>query len=220
MAIRLTVIMIESVAPPAAGAGSNQLIEQVVGNLLGRPGIDLVLIRSLAGLDPNSTDGLTLESIAGDVAVLDWQPPEEIVSALQRIGFNGCRAPHRFDTSAAVAAADERRIYAFDLTRIRDVAELQSALEALKSDRQVRTFSIGTLAPPRRPAASQAPRPAVPAAEPASVPVSVPASSVPASSVPASSVPASFVPAAVCRQTELDLDALIDQLDRSDQRSD
>ncbi len=76
MAIRLSVIMVH--APPTAGA--ERTAQSVVGELIGLNGIDLTLVGPLAQLDETSTDRLTLASLSGDVAVLDWQRPEEIVA--------------------------------------------------------------------------------------------------------------------------------------------
>jgi len=145
MTVRLTVIMVESAPPTATG---NQLAEKIVGNLIGRPGIDLTLIRSLSNSDESSTDRLMIDGIACDVAVLDWQSPDLIVKSLNQVGFFGRRAAHPFDSEIAAASEHERRIYAFDLNQFFDPAALIDALDSLKSDRQMRTFSIGPTAGP------------------------------------------------------------------------
>ncbi len=132
MAVRLTVIMIES-PPPTAAAG--RLAEDIVGNLIGRPGIDMTLVRSLNNLQESSTDRLTLDGITSDVAVLDWQSPQAMVDSLNAMGFSGQRSPHSLDLDSKPASNPGRRIYAFDLTKVTDVNELTVALNALKSER-------------------------------------------------------------------------------------
>lgn len=192
MAARLTVIMIESPPPTAAAA---RLADDIVGHLIGRPGIDMTLVRSLMALEESSTDRLTLESITTDVAVLDWQPPQMIVDALHSVGFVGWRALHSGDLESPPGPISGRKIYAFDLTQTSDAAGLIEALQNLRAQRDIQTFSIGSLTEaPRRQALPSNPIP------PAPLP-----------SVDVQSGTGRVSPAA-----EIDLDDLIDQLDRLD----
>lgn len=142
MAVRLNVILIQS-PPPLPGA--MQMSESLVGELIGRPGLDLTLIDRLDRITPGSTDRLTLESIAGDAAFLDWAPPEKSIAALAEIGFTGRRSPHTMDPSAVSGSANSalpsRRIYTFDLTN-QTSEDVIAAIHALKSSREVRTFSL------------------------------------------------------------------------------
>lgn len=117
--------------------------EEIVGQLIGAEGIDLTLIGALPGLAETSTDRLSLESLSGDVAVLDWQTPDAVVTGLSSAGFRGQRAPHPHDTEAEMPPPGIRRVYLFDLHRFRDAGELVGALRQLNARRQVRTFSIG-----------------------------------------------------------------------------
>jgi hypothetical protein len=128
---------------PPAEAAKQRLSEALIGRLIGRAGIDLTLIDRLSSLGEGSTDRLTLESLSGDVAVLDWQSPERIVSALHAIGFAGQRAPHGSDPHASSVGSEARRIYAFDLSTFDDVALIEASLTQLLENRQVRTFSLG-----------------------------------------------------------------------------
>ncbi len=126
--------------PPSVSAG--QLAEAVVGELIGLPGIDLTLVGPLAELSATATDRLTLESLSGDVAVLDWQTAAEIVTSLSNVGLEGNRTPHADDPHAAAPSLPGRRIYAFDLTKFRDAQTLCRAITLIKSGRQIRTFSL------------------------------------------------------------------------------
>ena len=202
MAVRLAVVMIES-APPTAAAG--QFAADVVGNLIGRPGLDLVLVSSLAAGQISETDHLSLEAISGDLAVLDWQRPESMLDSLTAVGLNGSRCPHDHDPCELDKIAGGRRIYAFDLDLFRAATELVAALEKLNRDRQTRTFSIGDL--------SLAPQAGLKAAQ-------IPASS----SKPQQDTPRRFDGASaqhdqtnqIRSPSDTDLDDLIDQLDQSD----
>ncbi|MGB7348106.1 MAG: hypothetical protein WBD20_28025 [Pirellulaceae bacterium] len=131
-------------SPPAI-AGAHQLAESIVGELIGRPGIDVALIDSLDRIAENSTDALTLESMTGDVAVLDWRSPEQLLSKLVSLGFHGKRSQHADDLAAEVALPGQRRIYAFDLSIISDAKHLLKSLQDLLEARRIKTVSIGGL---------------------------------------------------------------------------
>jgi hypothetical protein len=155
LAVRLSVVMVHS-PPPSAVA--QRKAEQIVGELIGRPGIDLTLVGPLRSLTVNSTDRLTLESLTGDVAVLDWSSPIEIAQSLASIGFTGHRAPHRDDPDAPRERPDRsRRIYAFDLSSFRDATSAIDSLEKLKAEREVRTFSLSPTTKPVEPIAPVVP---------------------------------------------------------------
>ncbi len=152
MAVRLPVIMIHS---PPGGSRWQSLGESVIGELIGRPGIDLTLVGRLADLATGSTDRLTLESLRGDLVVLDWQPPDGILADWHRLGLDGARAPHRDDQDPAPVSPPTRRIYAFDLRGFDDAAPVCDAVKRLLESRQTRTFTLGgigngkpTTAPP------------------------------------------------------------------------
>ena len=145
MAVRLNVIMNHS--PPPAGM-PQQLGESIIGELIGRPGVDLTLVGPFSSLSQGSTDRLRLESLSGDVAVLDWQSPAEIVAALATIGFFGARTPHPGDPDPPPVNPPTRRIYAFDLRRYGRAEAVCGHLAELLAGRQTRTFSLdlGSLA--------------------------------------------------------------------------
>ncbi len=159
-AVRLSLVMVHS----SPFASARLLPEAIVAELIGVPEIDLTLVGPLAQLSASSTDRLALESLTGDVAVLDWQSPDEIVRSLARVGFDGDRVPHANDVEATAPRTPGRRIYAFDLTRFRDLTSLHQAIGQLKSSLQVRTFSLplgpSTVVSPS-PVPSQSPSPVV-----------------------------------------------------------
>lgn len=130
------------------------MVEDIVGNLIGTEGLDLVLIGEPARLSATSTDRLTLETLSGDVAVLDWKCPEEITRELDRIPFAVQRARHPHDPAAPNRSeVATRGMYAFDLNRFGSSRELISALQDLNARRGVRIFSLGL--PDSAPASAQ-----------------------------------------------------------------
>lgn len=208
MAVRLSVIMVHS-APRTASA--ERMAESVIGELIGRSGIDVILVGPLAQLGETSTDRLTLASITGDVAVLDWQSPSEIVATLHEIGFQGQRSPHEADPQAPLPTSPLRRIYAFDLARFSGPQEVIAALSRLQSNRQVRTFSLGMVpiaSPPQiGPGRATAPQPIVPMSSPRG-------STARKQSHVAGELPPPSHPSP--NHSPLNLDDLLDQLDRID----
>jgi hypothetical protein len=219
MASRLSVLMIQS-KPPNFNA--QRLADEVVGSLIGAPGLDLMLIEPPASLTATATDRLTLETLTGDVAVLDWEDPEQTIQGLTAVNFSGQRTPHPHDRDAPQAVSAARSVFAFDLRRFVTARELLTALHELNSRRQVRTFGIGVV-----PVAAQAPVSVIPRSPSASAeatelakatavtPVSVTAKGpVESIGVGDSTSLATSTPGRAAKR--LDLDDLLDQLDRAD----
>jgi hypothetical protein len=203
MAVRFPVVMIH--APPRT-AHAERTAAAVVGELIGQSGLDLTLVGPLDQLSESSADRLSLGSLVGDVAVLDWQSPSNTVAALHRIGFSGQRSRHAHDPSVPVAPTDLRRIYAFDLTKWSRPRDLMKALSDLKSSCQVRTFTLGATSNSASPSATGRAN---------STPTQAAESSQPRSGDRGTASPPEAVdsPEAPC---SLDLDDLVDQLDRLD----
>ena len=139
MAVRLNVVMIQN--PPAA-VGGQHLAESTIGEVIGQPGIDLLLVNSLAEIDRRSTDFLSLESLQSDVAVLGWEQQASIAELWNGLGLVGTRSRHRYDPDADVARSD-RRLFAFNLTQFRDGKAVCTALKQLLQTQQTKTFTIG-----------------------------------------------------------------------------
>ncbi len=144
--------------------GAQRMVEEVIGELIGAEGIDLALIGRPSTLAENSVDRLTLESLSGDVAVLDWLSPEAIIGDFVAVGIDCERAVHPHDLAAgskadttveasspAVPVPTKRRVYAYDLANFAQPEDVIAALRALNQRRQVRTFTIG-LGPNSNPA--------------------------------------------------------------------
>jgi hypothetical protein len=217
MAVRLSVVMIHS-PPPSASAG--QMAEAIVGELIGLPEIDLTLIGPITQLAEGSTDRLTLESLSGDIAVLDWQSPQDLVDSLGAIGVGGCRAPHS-DDPAAVAGSERtgRRIYAFDLNQYPDAQRLARSIVQLKASRQVRTFSLlpgpavvpAHTADPAAPSRAEPPKP-----QPAAPPITPPHAASPPGEIPQPIAGTQHDRNRRQPAPNLDLDDLLNQLDELD----
>ena len=211
---RLNVIMIES-APQAGSA--RRMSEAVVGELIGLAGIDLTLVESLARMSETSTDKLMLDGITGDVCVLDWQSPESMIASLHDKGFAGQRSPHPHDVDAATSmssSADRpmRRIYAFELNRFSDAKTLCEALMDLRAVREVRTFSLGAPSSTTPPAAE---KPGMLAdSKPPSLRVAPPPDSRATDDDPSTSQ--GKTPSHKPLASQIDLEALVDQLDDFD----
>ena len=206
MAIRLSVVMVHA---PLGGAQAQQLAESVVGHLIGLNGIDLTLVGPLAGLRDDSTDQLTLESLSGDVAVLDWASPAEIIDALTSLGFAGARCPHADDPDAEIPAANLRRIYALDLRDFADSNDVVAALQKLHQNRGVKTFSLDLAPSVSNDSANRADAP-----PPSTVPKAL-GEAPPAPETPEPR-PTSSLPPHRHDPDELNLDSLLDQLDELD----
>ncbi|GAA4466261.1 hypothetical protein [Novipirellula rosea] len=179
MPVRLTVVIVQS--PPTldlqsadhsdpastqsqAGRGvAGCSVDAVLGEMLGLPEIDLTLVNRLETISISSTDHLTLESITGDMVVLDWQTASQTCQAMRSLGMDAVRGPHPDDPDAVVdPAIRSRRVYAFDLRQFADAKTLRESILRLHASKQVKTFSLSlgssnaAVTPPR--VASSLPR--------------------------------------------------------------
>lgn len=239
MAVRLSVVMVHSTP---ATATAERIAQGVVGELIGLSGIDLILVAPLDSLSETSTDRLTLSSLDGDIAVLDWRQPEVTHASLKRIGIEGLRTRHAADPEVAADAVKPdaqppRKLYLFNLMEFTSPERVISSLTKLNQARAVRTFSLAPII--KRPEADDSaqagsPRPVSEAvsgmasitdaaenarmkaaAEDVSLPLQVPSRS------PKQKQAASFTQRAsegspLSDPDDQDLDALIDQLDQLD----
>ncbi|MCA9139128.1 MAG: hypothetical protein KDB00_20285 [Planctomycetales bacterium] len=141
--MRLPVILVQN--PPAAGAA---LAEALVGNLIGRAGLDLTLVDRFDSIADDSTDRMTLEGITVPSAILDWRSEEQILESLEAIGFTGVRCPHQLDSDhSPTPGTSTRRLFLFDLTKHQDATKIVSELDRLRGSLSVKTVSLGSLSP-------------------------------------------------------------------------
>ena len=147
MAVRLSVVMVHST--PATST-AERVAQGVVGELIGLSGIDLILVAPLDSLSETSTDRLTLSSLAGDIAVLDWRLTKVVHESLQRIGVEGARTRHAADpevpADAGTSESQSRKLYLFNLTEFTTAEAVISSLTKLNKARAVRTFSLAPIA--------------------------------------------------------------------------
>lgn len=197
--MRLPVILIQN--PPASGVA---LAEQLVGNLIGRPGLDLTLIDRLDSLGLESTDRMTLEGITVPSAVLDWRDESNLYDALNAIEFTGYRCAHQMDpTPPPEQRSSSRRLFLFNLKQHTDPIAIMNELNRLKDSLAVKTISIGGLAPQTQRSPEQQNTTANP-------PISTPPSARP------TAPPVDTAPPQGETRSDDNLNALIDHLDELD----
>ncbi|QDV44186.1 hypothetical protein Enr13x_40480 [Stieleria neptunia] len=139
--MRLPVILVQN--PPASAAG---LAESLVGNLIGRAGLDLTLVGRFDSLAGDSTDRMTLDGITVPSAILDWRSESEMMEVLATIEFHGSRCPHQLDPGGPFAPGkSSRRLFLFDLTKHQDVHTIVAELDRLRASLSVKTVSLGGL---------------------------------------------------------------------------
>ncbi len=139
--MRLSVVLVQT--SPAAGVA---LSESLVGNLIGRPGLDLILVDRLDRIAEDSTDRLTLDSISGDFALLDWRSPGDQLQSLQELGIQATRWPHQSDLHAeAISQPSRQKAFLFDLNQFATADQIIRKLNQLRESLAVKTINLGGL---------------------------------------------------------------------------
>ncbi|MFG0291429.1 MAG: hypothetical protein ACF8CQ_24910 [Rhodopirellula sp. JB044] len=232
MAVRLNVLILR---PTGAGSAWHGHCDDLIGHVLGRPGLDVTLLERLPVAGEESTEMLALESIGGHAACLAWDAPENVLADLDRAGRPMLRRPHADDPDAtssvgASAGASERphangdrapgRMYFFDMREKPSATAVLDSLVKLLQTLQVPTFQIagGAISGAIGGAKPEASSPTPNTSEPS--PVSKPEpDSKPADTPPAKSSPLS-TSKPVARDSPQEngdaLDRLVDQLDELD----
>jgi hypothetical protein len=204
MAVRLNVIVLR---PTGEHRHFDPACDDAVGQLLGRPGLDLVLLDRIPGPDESGTERLAVESIAGDVACVAWTDAEQVSGPLGLLGKRVARVPHRRDVDAEPVQANEpiAKLYHFDMRREGASQTILADLQTLLATRQTPTFQIGAggLAMPKKASVPAPPKPDV-----APIQKIIPSPTKP-------SAPA-VVPPPLTPNQSTDLDALVDELDELD----
>lgn len=201
--MRLPIILVQN--PPAVGAA---LAEALVGNLIGRAGLDLTLVDRFDSIRPDSTDRMTLDGITVPSAILDWRSPTEMLSQLSAIGFDGVRASHQLDEAKAdQSGGPSRRLFLFDLTQQHDAMAVIAELDRLRKSLSVKTFSLGSTGTKTGDATAVA-------VDPIETESAKAVDSAVSPAAPNEAVSTDVVPGEI--RSDENLDALIDQLDDLD----
>ncbi|MEM9644030.1 MAG: hypothetical protein AAF989_03460 [Planctomycetota bacterium] len=211
---------------PAPNAGARELFESLVGQLIGRAGFDLILVDPPHRWSLESTDRLTIESLQGDLAALDWQDAGEMQNELKQFLPKLRRCPHEGDRDAAAPRMGDQRLYAVNLSNFAASDNVLRVLDGILESRQTKTFGLTN--PSIKGAAGTGGSPTI--AQPLSGGPSKPTPDLPSDSVSkpsASAGPKPPLPSTNAHRPngpqlspgpslELDLDDLVDQLDDLD----
>lgn len=209
MAVRMNVLVLR---PPGNGSKAHQQFDDVIGQLLGRPGLDVTLLERLPQPGDSTTERLALESLGGHIACLAWSDAETLVGELAAAGKPMQRRVHQYDSggmssedlSRAPAAG---RMFYFDMRRVDANVSIFDDLQALLKTLQTPMFQIGAMkTPPPNSKRSVSPVPPTSSTTPAQ-PIAAPSPLPSPTPVP--------VPAAPI-ESEEDLDRLVDELDDLD----
>ncbi|MEZ6089373.1 MAG: hypothetical protein R3C05_15345 [Pirellulaceae bacterium] len=138
MPIELPVVISQATA---ANGSDRQLEEDLIARLMLDESADVRLVGALQTLQPGGTDQLMLEGIAGEFAMLTWQPADQALQRLRELGIGGRRAAHRDDPTPPEEAG--RRIYIIDLSNYRATAPVIESLKSCSADRRTKTIQIG-----------------------------------------------------------------------------
>lgn len=144
MAVRLNVVVIR---PEGAAARWNEAFDDCLGQLLGRPGLDLVLLDRLPLPDDMGTERLAVETIQGDLACLAWIDGEILAKRLDELGKPVCRVAHRRDQQALPESdrpptSSSAKLYYFDMRLPQASSTILNDLQRLLETRRTPTFQI------------------------------------------------------------------------------
>src|SRR6056297_2678997 len=171
MAVRLNVMILS----PGGGSHFQAQCDDCIGQLLGRPGLDVTFLERLPTAGDATTEALALESIGGHIACLAWQDADTVLAGLAMAGKPMARRSHTHDpsppaTESDVATSDMTlstpgptgpgstgRMFFFDMRSPELSQTILPALQSLLKTLQVPLFQI---------AASSKPPPLAPTATP------------------------------------------------------
>jgi hypothetical protein len=135
--------------PPGNGSKYHSQFDDVIGQLLGRPGLDVTLLERLPAPGESTTERLALESLGGHIACLAWTDAESTLGELDAAGKPMVRRTHKHDPEVPSNGVESQsgnvvgRLFFFDM-RLSDAnrwifEELQQLLKTL----QTPMFQIG-----------------------------------------------------------------------------
>lgn len=128
--------------------------ESLVTHLLLEAHCEVNLVPDLAHLDSDSTGLLCLEGIRGSMFLLSWHDGEQAHTHLEQHGIRGRLVQHGSDNPAVIKPAlaslgpgiydpMQRTIHHLTLDLTNSMDDYRSRIEAVRRDSQVRTLSIG-----------------------------------------------------------------------------
>lgn len=220
MAVRMNVLVLR---PPGNGSKYHNQFDDVIGQLLGRPGLDVTLLERLPRPDESTTERLALESLGGHIACLAWGEPDQILADLDAAGKPMMRRAHKHDRQVPPNGVSQEsesvagRLFYFDMRRADANQTIFDELQELLSTLQTPMFQIGGAGAPKKPksvvAAVRSPAP----------PTSTPQSSItpdpPSTLQPTATFQNPIVDAeskSPVLESSDDLDRLVDELDDLD----
>ncbi len=139
MSPRLTVLMVR----PASADDCDRL-DDLVGQTLGRPSLDLLIIADRPSrLDVAAPDRLSLEHVASPLASVAWMSADEMVDELRELGHAAVRGRHAGDPAAPASSPGALTVLHFDMRGVSAAENLVPALESLARRAATPTVSIG-----------------------------------------------------------------------------
>lgn len=151
MAVRLSVLILKP-SPEFQGR-----FENIVGELLGRPGLDVVMLERIPAADEGATESLALEGLSPPIACLTWHEFDKVQHDLAAAGYPLSRCRHADDPAGESSNANQAAAYFFDLRPASVHDSILDKLRTLRDRLNVTTFSLQGLAPPpRKPVVAQA----------------------------------------------------------------
>ena len=162
---RLTVVVSQS---RSQNPKKRQLEESIVGELLGKPGIDVTVVPHLYDLTAEGTGTLCLTGLGGDVVVCSWLYPRAARWILDRHGIRGREGVSLLkslgeedddeeelaedvteETEAKPRVIDQldlppRRIYCLDLRAHEDAAAYLAEIERIARELSTPTVELGS----------------------------------------------------------------------------
>ena len=178
--------------------------ESLVTHLLLEANCEVNLVPDLANLESDSTGLLCLEGIRGSMFLLSWHDGEQAHTHLEQHGIRGRLVQHGGDSPAVNTPAltslepgiydpMQRTIHHLTLDLTNTMDHYRSRIEAVRRDSQVRTVSLGSSSP--------------------SVTAAPVTSSESQPQISATPVPKRSEQYSTEGSDDLDLDALLDELD-------
>ena len=150
MPVRLNVLVLR---PAGSGSGFHEQCDDVIGQLLGRPGLDVTLLERLPSapsVDDYGTERLALESLGGHLACLAWSEPETFQTAMAVAGKPMNRRPHQHDPHSEDATDESSddpdtvvgRMFFFDMRQPAISEDIFASLQNLLKKLQTPMFQI------------------------------------------------------------------------------